>query len=359
MDDSTRLILAFALAFAITLALTPLARRLALRTDFLDHPVSYKGHAAPTPYLGGVAVVAGALIAAVAFGHAAEGLAALVACVLALHVVGTVDDRVNLDIWLRFGAQVLVALVIWSADLGWSIFSVDALNFALTLFWVVGLVNAFNLMDNLDGAAPSVAATSAAGAGILCAIEGSAAAGAVALATAGACCGFLPYNLAKPSKIFLGDGGSMPLGLLVAVAVMSVPSSGASYYALLALAPLAGLPILDTTLVVVSRRRRGVGVLSGARDHVTHRLHGVVGTPLRVAAILAALQAALCVVGMALHQLPEVTILAASAGYLLIGIGAVIVLEDIYSSGEERVSAPPEPARPRREAGPLPSEISA
>jgi UDP-GlcNAc:undecaprenyl-phosphate GlcNAc-1-phosphate transferase len=347
MDDSARLFAAFALAFAITLALTPLARRLALRTAFLDHPVSYKGHAAPTPYLGGIAVVAGALIAAALFGNSAAGFGALVACVLALHLTGTLDDRVNLNVLLRLGVQVVVAYGIWAAGLGWDVFGAESLNFALTMVWVVGLVNAFNLMDNLDGAASSVAAVSAAGAGILAAAEGSVAAGAIALATAGACAGFLPYNLAKPSKIFLGDGGSMPVGLLVAVAVMAVPASGHAFYALLALAPLAGLPILDTTLVVISRWRRGAGVLSGARDHMTHRLHGMLGSPLRVAACLAGLQAALSVVGMALHQLSEVTIVAASCGYLLIGVGAMIVLENLYQPAD----VPPEVRRTQPAVG--------
>jgi UDP-GlcNAc:undecaprenyl-phosphate GlcNAc-1-phosphate transferase len=360
MDDPLRLIAAFGLAFVLTLGLTPLARRLALRTKFLDHPVSYKGHAAPTPYLGGLAVVAGALASALAFGSAADGLGVLVGCVLALHLTGTLDDRINLDIRARFTVQAIVAYAIWDSGLGWEVFGSEGLNLALTLFWVVGLVNAFNLMDNLDGAAASVAAVSAAGAGILATIEGSVAAGAIALAAAGACAGFLPFNLAKPSRIFLGDGGSMPVGLLVAVAVMAVPASGAAYYALLALAPLAGLPILDTTLVVISRRRRRVAVLSGGRDHITHRLHGRLGSPLRVAACLAGLQALLCGVGMALHQFSEVTILAASCVYLVIGGIALRFLEDLYRSTERiaRAEVAERPHRPPRR-GVVTSESSA
>lgn len=363
MSDEVRLLGAFALAFAVTLALTPLARRLALRTAFLDHPVAYKGHSAATPYLGGVAVIAGALLSGAAFGSSAEGFALLVGCVLILHLTGTLDDRLNLPIGPRLVVQLAVAIAVWAGDLGWSVFDAEALNLALTVVWVMGLVNAFNLMDNLDGAAASVAATSAAGAGVLQAMEGQPAAGALALAVAGACAGFLPYNLAKPSKIFLGDGGSMPIGLLVAVSVTAVPEYGNAFYALLALAPLAALPILDTTLVVISRRRRGVAVLSGARDHLTHRLHGLVGTPGRVAACLAAVQAALCGIGIALYQLSDVTILAASCGYLVVGVFSVWLLESLHSELESAPSrgdvAPAGGARVAGPAAPVSAETSA
>ena len=158
-----QLVGAFALAFATTALAVPQARRIALRTDFIDRPVGFKKHREPTPYLGGVAVTLGIVLAVAAFGGGLEGRWLLLGCLLVLFAVGTIDDRMQLPILPRLSAQVLVAFVLWYGGLGWDLFEADAANLALTLFWVIGLVNAFNLMDNLDGATGVVAATSSAG----------------------------------------------------------------------------------------------------------------------------------------------------------------------------------------------------
>lgn len=121
-----------------------------------------------------------------------------------------------------------------------------------------------NLMDDLDGAASTVTAGSAAGIGTLALAEGDTGLAAVAFALCGACVGFLPYNLADPARIFLGDGGSMPLGMLIAgLAMGAAGHAGLDGSALLTAGLLAGLAILDTTLVTVSRWRRHVSLLTG------------------------------------------------------------------------------------------------
>ncbi len=147
-------------------------------------------------------------------------------------------------------------------------------------------MNAFNLMDNLDGATGTVTAVAASGIGALAATGSAWALGAMALALAGACAGFLPYNLAKPARIFLGDGGSMPIGLIISALIMAMTPVGELGEVMVPIAVvLVGLPALDTALVIVSRRRRGVSVFSGGRDHLTHRLLAKLGTPRRVALV--------------------------------------------------------------------------
>src|SRR5687768_833031 len=121
MSDEARLAAAFALAFVVALALTPLARRLAIRTDFLDHPAGYKSHAASTPYLGGAAVVAATLASTAAFGMSAPHVGLIVLCVALLFAVGTLDDRRGLDVWVRFAAQGAAGVAVWVGDLGWSV----------------------------------------------------------------------------------------------------------------------------------------------------------------------------------------------------------------------------------------------
>ena len=326
MSDAIRIWGALVLACGVTYLTTPLARRLAVRTAFFDHPAGYKGHAAPTPYLGGLGVMAGLLAAAVIF-DGADDYKRLIVAAIAICAVGILDDRMGLGVTLRLIIQVLTAVAVWAVDLGWTILGSDTADLVLTIVWVVGITNAFNLMDNQDGATGTVGAVSAAGIGALALIQGAIPLAVLAFSLAGACLGFLPYNLARPAKIFLGDGGSMPIGLLVACLVMAVPDGALGWTLLLAAAPLAGLPILDTTLVVVSRLRRGAPVFSGDRTHLTHRLLGMVGSERKVALILGIAQAGLCGISIALFQLDESAVVAATAAYLIAGAGVIALLE--------------------------------
>jgi UDP-GlcNAc:undecaprenyl-phosphate GlcNAc-1-phosphate transferase len=314
---------AFAAAFTLTLAVTPVMRRVAIATGFLDHPEGYKQHDHSTAYLGGIAVLAGFIIGAALFGDGLSEYLAVMGCAVGLAVVGTVDDRVRLMVSPRLAAHVTAALVLWFAGLGWDLFPGEAADLALTLVWVVALINAFNLMDNFDGAAGTVGAVCAAGTAALAAIHGDAVLAAFALSLAGACAGFLPHNLARPSRIFLGDGGSTPIGFIVAAAIIAIPDGALDWTTLLASAPLAGIPIFDTALVVVSRRKRGARILSGARDHLTHRLAKPLGSPRRVALALGAAQAVLCLISIVLHDLGQTAALI--GGLLLLAAGAVML----------------------------------
>lgn len=327
MSETTRLILAALIGAGGALVLVPVARLAAVRTGFYDHPSGYKIHRAPTPYLGGVAVIAATLVAA-AIAADADNWLTLVTCVLLLCAVGTLDDRVGLPIGVRLAVQVGSAIALWTAGTGWEVSDSDLLNLALTTFWVVGIVNAFNLMDNQDGAAASVAASCGIGIAVLSQMHGATMNAVLGVALASACIGFLPFNLAKPAKIFLGDGGSMPLGLLVAALIMSCPWGSTGWDDLLAAAPLAGIPILDTTLVVFSRRRRGAAILSGARDHLTHRLLVGLRTPRRVAGALALSQAALCGLSIVLLELDPAAVAAVGGAYIAVGFGVILLLDD-------------------------------
>jgi UDP-GlcNAc:undecaprenyl-phosphate GlcNAc-1-phosphate transferase len=212
-------------------------------------------------------------------------------------------------------------------------------DLVLTIVWVVGITNAFNLMDNQDGATGTVGAVSAAGIGTLAVIQGVIPLAVIAFSLSGACLGFLPYNLSKPAKVFLGDGGSMPIGLLVACTVMAIPDGQLDWTLLFAAAPLAGLPILDTTLVVLSRLRRRAPVFSGDRTHVTHRLLGLFGSERRVAVVLGLAQATLCGLSIALFQLDQSAVVAAAGAYIVAGMGVIALLESPALAQRTRESA--------------------
>jgi UDP-GlcNAc:undecaprenyl-phosphate/decaprenyl-phosphate GlcNAc-1-phosphate transferase len=317
------LVFAFAVALGATLVLTPLAIRLAGATGFFDHPAGYKGHDNPTPYLGGVAVVAGFLIAAALFGSGAGAIVPIAVGAAVLLGVGTIDDRYGLSPLTRLAIEAAVACVLYAAGIGWSLFAGDALNLVLTVVFVVGVVNAYNLMDNMDGATATVAGVSTAVLGVVAA-ERSTELAAIALALSGACFGFLRFNLASPARIFLGDGGSMPIGFVVAALIMAMPGTGHLGWAFVPVAVvLVGLPALDTTLVVVSRRRRGVGVFTGGRDHLTHRLRTKIGSARGVAFVIGFSQAGIASAGAILLGLNAP--LAAFLATALIAIGIVLV----------------------------------
>lgn len=327
------------------------AIRVARHTGFYDHPGGYKEHGASTPYLGGVAVLLALLVAVglaeIVLGHAPVVLV----CAAPLCVVGTIDDRMSVSPLARVLAEILAAVVVWQAGRGFTVVHSGALDLALTVVWVVGVVNAFNLFDNLDGACASMAGVSAAGAGVLGLVNGEWHVAATGFAIAAACAGFLRHNLAGPARIFLGDGGSMPLGFLVAcLAMVSTRAQHLGVAELFACGLLAGLPVLDTTLVVISRKRRGVSVLKGGRDHLTHRLLVRLGTPRRVALALATVQAGLG--GLAVVGVATSHGLLIAFGMVAIALGAVAIAA-LEKPSWEKGRVAPESALPSRGSPPV------
>ena len=203
-----------------------------------------------------------------------------------------------------------------------------AVDLSLTCLWIVGIVNAFNLFDNMDGAASTMALVVSAGAAILGVVRGDAWLAVGAASLGGACLGFLPRNLFPPARIFLGDGGSMPLGFAVAVLVMvAATTSVTAWQSLLVALLLVGIPALDTSLVIVSRRRRGVSILKGGRDHLTHRARRFLPSARAVALALGAVQAVVCVGAVLAIQGGSSFIVIGAILYLLAAAIAIVVLE--------------------------------
>jgi UDP-GlcNAc:undecaprenyl-phosphate GlcNAc-1-phosphate transferase len=328
LPDEIRLVGSLALALVLVTVLVPVAIRLAVRTGFLDRPIGYKGHSRPTPYLGGAAIVVAVAITVLAFGAATSRFAPILIWAFVLFVVGTVDDKRNLNPGIRLVIEAGAAGALWYYGLGWTILPGDAANIALTIVWIIGVVNAFNLMDNMDGAASTVAAVSAAGAGALAIAVGDIPLAVILLALSAACAAFLRFNLAQPARIFLGDGGSMPIGFVVAAAVMALAGhSNFGWTGLFLVAPLVGLPILDTALVVFSRRRGARPILSGGRDHLTHRLRARLGSARFVAVCLASAQAVLCLIALPLSQAGAAPVVVFAAAYVIAGVAAIYTLE--------------------------------
>jgi UDP-GlcNAc:undecaprenyl-phosphate/decaprenyl-phosphate GlcNAc-1-phosphate transferase len=323
-----RLLVGFAVATAVAYVATPFAIAAAERLQFYDKPAGYKGHATPTPYLGGAAAMAGFGVAvSIVAGHW-DKTGPLLGSAAVLWLVGTIDDRRPLPAALRALLELGLGAVVFAAGLGWHLHAGGGLDLALTCLWVLAVVNAFNLFDNMDGAATTMALVVCAGAALVGVVRGDVWLASGGAALCGACVGFLPHNLASPARIFLGDGGSMPVGFIAAVLVMvAAGTTTVAWRSLLVALLLVAVPALDTTLVIVSRRRRGVSVLSGGRDHLTHRTLRYVRSTRAVALTLGVAQAALSVLAV-LTSRGDSTLLVIGASLYVLGAGCVIVALD-------------------------------
>ena len=157
MSLAERLLIGLAVAAAVVYAVTPYAIALANRMAFYDVPTDYKGHVRPTPYLGGAAVMAGFVIAVLLAAGDWQKTAPLVGGVAVLWVVGTIDDRRTVRPAWRVLVELALAWMVWASGLGWHLHAGALVDLGVTCVWIVAVVNAFNLFDNMDGAASTMA----------------------------------------------------------------------------------------------------------------------------------------------------------------------------------------------------------
>ena len=270
-----QVMLIFVAALMLALAATPLVRRLAFRTDMVDRPSGRKFHTNPTPLLGGLAIYAAVILALLLFGdrfyvHQVAGIAIGATLVSFL---GFWDDRVALPPVLKLLGQMIPALILILTGVQVAIFEQPALNIALTVIWVLFITNAVNFLDNMDGLSAGVSAVASAYFVLLAALSGQYLVGVLAAALLGACIGFLFYNF-NPASIFMGDTGSLFLGFVLAAVGIKLrfPANVPAVTWMIPILVL-GVPIFDTTLVIIARLRRGVNPLTTAgKDHLSHRL---------------------------------------------------------------------------------------
>jgi UDP-GlcNAc:undecaprenyl-phosphate GlcNAc-1-phosphate transferase len=274
----------FVVSLLIAASSTPFFRNLALKQKILDTPNSErKIQRTAVPYLGGFGIALAVVLTtfvAITFSEATSenyflALSVLVPAIV-LGLIGFIDDKKHLTPLSRFIAQtfagVFTALVlILTKTVGNPTNSVflDAL---LTIIWVVGICNAINFFDNMDGAAGGISALSGFGFAIIGLQNGQYFVAAFGLVLSGACVGYLFWNW-NPAKIYMGDAGALFIGIILAalavrVDPVSVSGIGAFFVPICVLA----LPILDTTTVVIDRLRRKVSPFEGGLDHLSHRL---------------------------------------------------------------------------------------
>ncbi len=267
----------------VSLVLTPLAAMLAVRLEMLDRPDPRKLHSSPTPLLGGLAIYVAFLLSIGLFlpGAFWREAAAVLAGATLLLSTGVLDDRGLLHPQIKLmGVMPLAALILALSGIriaSWPLSSYlpesvhGPFSLVVTVFWIVGVTAAFSILDHMDGLCAGVAAIASAFFLLFGLLQHDVLLSSLAAATLGGALGFLKWNF-KPARIFMGDGGAMFVGFMLATLGLKTTSGGQGYNWLVPVLVL-GVPIFDTALIIVSRLRRGLLPFSSpGKDHTAHRL---------------------------------------------------------------------------------------
>ena len=259
-------------------------RTLALRVGAVDAPtLARKTQKEPIPYLGGVAIAVGIVgasygsLLAVDFTLENFELASFVLIpAIAISAMGLWDDLKGLEPWPRLVAQtvtgIIVAVILTATDTMGFAFDSQVLNYAITVLWIVGVCNSINFFDNHDGGAAGTVTVITFFLFFIAYDRQQVLVSALAIVTAGATAGFLLWNR-HPAKIYMGDAGSLFLGIIISVLTIRLSPGVVPAYKSLAIPLfLMATPILDTTVAVISRIARGISPFQGGRDHLSHRL---------------------------------------------------------------------------------------
>ena len=274
----------FVISYVLVGLLTPLMRKIAIAQGVLDRPNSaHKSHKQPVPYLGGVAIIIGVVLVSYLalisskFTWSNFWLAtSVLGPAVAMGLVGLWDDLKSLNPLPRFIGQsiagLIVAVILVFNDNVGNPTGITGLDVAITVLWIVGICNSINFFDNLDGGAAGTVAITAISLTYLAITGDQYFIAALSVVVAGSTLGFLIWNR-TPARIYMGDAGALFLGVLVAILVVRFkPSTDNSISSFAIPIFLLATPILDTTVAVFSRLRRGVSPFQGGKDHLSHRL---------------------------------------------------------------------------------------
>ena len=328
-------LLTFGIALLASLALTVPIRHLALRYGMVDHPGPRKVHVKPIPLLGGIAIYFGFVLAVLLTLHAAaqQQILGILAGATLLAIVGFLDDGGLLHHQVKlFIGMPVAALFLIASGIRAQLFSQflpgtagTVLDVCFTIFWVMGITAAFSILDHMDGLCAGIAAVAAMFFTISAGLSGQTMVRTLGAATLGAALGFLRWNF-NPAKIFMGDGGAMFLGFLMATLGLKVRPEGAQFPASWIVPILIlGVPIFDTTMVSISRARRGLlPFTSPGKDHTAHRLSNLGLGPRSAVLVLYFMAASLGALAVLVPQL------STGSAYALLAILAVCALIAIF-----------------------------
>ena len=315
VTTATLYVFSFLAALILSLILVPAARAAAQVFDILDHPHSaVKTHKQPVPYLGGVAMCFAFSLSMLwvrvltSFPTGTlRSLRGLLLGAAAIALLGLVDDvkRFGLHYRTKFLFQIAAALLVVSFGIRIKFINPPWFASAVTVLWIVGLTNAFNLIDIMDGLASGFTVVAAAAFLFISLPTEEIYVNFAAAALCGATLGFFPFNLSKKYKIFMGDSGSLMLGFVCSSLALGTSYGGKSRLAVFAPLLILALPIYDTMLVSVCRLRRGMSPFVGSKDHFPLRLEALGWKRPAILTFSLCAAGVLCAAALAITELPD------------------------------------------------------
>jgi UDP-GlcNAc:undecaprenyl-phosphate GlcNAc-1-phosphate transferase len=328
------LLLAFVIAMIVTMALIPPLVRVAAKWRVLDDPATRKVHTQPIPRVGGIAMVVGVLLPLFLWLPMERTLVAYLLAVVILLAFGVWDDRVGLGATTKLVGQLLAVLIVILAGhvsvdslmLGERLPLPDWLGFSLTLLFLLGITNAINLSDGLDGLAGGTTLLCCAALALLAQNWGVRFVETVAVVLMGTLVGFLRFNT-YPARIFMGDAGSQFLGLSVGVLSILLTQQTATPLSTALPLLLVGLPILDTLTVMVLRLYAGRSPFTADRKHFHHRLLALGLDHHEAVIVIYAVQCLLLLLAWQMRFESDLLIVATFLGFALLLTGGFLLLE--------------------------------
>jgi UDP-GlcNAc:undecaprenyl-phosphate GlcNAc-1-phosphate transferase len=323
--------LLFGMSFLFVYALTPFIRKFALKINFVDQPDARKVHKKATALLGGASVFIGFFLMIIFESiinyhvNLDRNLVGFLAGAFIIFILGVIDDRKGMKPQVKMLGQVIVSLVFIFTNYQKveliTMFGSEYITIPILLFWMVGLMNAFNFLDNMDGIITGMAGIIALGFFGFTLINGGSYnevmqfMGLVSLVFSGALFGFLPYNF-NPAKMFLGDAGSMFIGYFLAsmgIQMAQFASNAAQnkFYFLLPVLMLS-YSIFDISLVSYTRKRDGRHIMQGGKDHSTHRMHTILGSAKVTAIFIYIINVLIIITSMIVFKIRSLPLMIAS-----------------------------------------------
>lgn len=336
-------ILTFALSLLLSLYGVPMARQAALAFNVVDRPDGrLKLQTEPVPYFGGLAVYLAFLISLALTFEFRQDVLGLVLAGTLMVMVGLIDDFGVLKPWPKLVGQLIAVFVLIRSGIRIEIAALpDWLAIALTVFWMVGVINAVNIIDVMDGLAGGVGVIACLWLFVVAVINQDMMVAVMLAALAGSLTGFLRFNF-YPARIYLGDSGSLFIGLMLGALAMIGKYTAVNPVSLLAPVFVLGVPIFDTLFVMYIRKLRGIPVFLGSQDHFALRLRRWALSVPQVAVLSYAVSFALGAVGVGMMFAGIETALSLVAGTVLLGITAALWLKRIDMSKPAEEARRPE-----------------
>ena len=342
------IVLALAVALIVSFLATPIVKSFACRVGAIDVPKDARRmHKVPIPRMGGLAIFLGFIISLLLFCPLDDELKGILLGSVIIVIMGIIDDITPLRASLKFVVQILAALIpiyygvqitcisnpnIFSPDLYWDF---GWLSIPITVLWIVGLTNAVNLIDGLDGLAIGVSSISALTMLVIAILVAEPQVAVIMAALVGACIGFMPYNI-NPAKIFMGDTGSTFLGYILAC--ITIQGLFKFYAVISFVVPflILGLPIFDTMFAIIRRMSHGQNPMTPDRSHVHHRLIDMGLNQKQAVAVLYVISAILGLSAVVLATSGALKAILCLMALLIVAVVAARVVFLPHLSEEER-----------------------